>query len=886
MASFPAPPTLVPREGQLARETELLSQALSRVLAEQRGPGFAARVAWLHEAAAELRAGDERAGAALAEQLKALADDEVEPIIRACSLQLQLGNIAEERERIRRRRQYDASGELQRESLAETAQLLAEHGIAAADAVRGLHVALVLTAHPTEATRRSVLDHQADLLELLDRLDDPRAGLTRRRALLEEIHEILTIRWQTDDVRRARPRVEDEVRRNLFFFESVLFDAVPATLAELERAFGVRVERPILEFGSWAGSDMDGHPEVGAETLARTLRLHRDSALALLAERVRALARRYSHDDRRIPVSPALEASLERDEHELPTAPVLRRTHRQWEPLRTKLGFVEHRLANTIRPSGREPGYATPAELRADLALVRESLGSEHVAHGAIRRLLWQVDVFGFHLAGLDVRQSATVVRGAAGALLPGFAAAESEEQRLALLEEAIASGRRGLDLHPDGPEGELLRVFDTLRLADEGYGPEAVPAMVISMVERPSDVLAALWLARRAGIGVARSGPRLRLVPLFETLADLRAAPATMATLYACAPYRDALRRHGDRQTVMLGYSDSGKDSGFVASQWSLHVAQEHLAWQAGEHGLALELFHGRGGSTSRGGGRAYQAILAQPRGTVNGRIRITEQGETVSARYGHPELAIRSLEQTTSAVLLASHRPAPEVPDRWRVTMDALAERSRALYRGLVYDDPDFLRFFEQVTPISELGRLNIGSRPPARGGAGGIEALRAIPWVFAWTQNRVLLPSWYGAGSALAEAPLDALREMEREWPFFASLVSTLEMALFKTDLGVAARYLGLVDAPLRERFWPAIAGEYDRLRARLLEITGEPDLLAGTPALLARLSHRNPWVDPLNHLQVELLERVRGGAVHDREALLATISGIAAGLRNTG
>jgi phosphoenolpyruvate carboxylase len=886
MASFPALPALAPRDGQLAHETELLSAALARVLTEQRGRDFAERVAWLHAAAAELRAGDPRAGEALAEQLRGLADDEVEPIIRACSLQLQLGNIAEERERIRRRREYDAPGELQRESLAETARLLAGHGVPAADAIRGLRVALVLTAHPTEATRRSVLDHQADLLELLDGLDDPRAGVTRRRALLEEIHEILTIWWQTDDVRRARPRVEDEVRRNLFFFESVLFDAVPETFAELERAFGVRVERPVLDFGSWAGSDMDGHPEVGAETLARTLRLHRAAAVRLLAERVGALARRYSHADRRVPLSPALEESLERDERELPSAPVLRRTHRRWEPLRTKLGFVEHRLMNTIGPQGREPGYATPAELRADLALVRDSLGSEHVAQGQIRRLLWQVDVFGFHLAGLDVRQSATVVRSAAGALLPGFAAARSEEQRLALLEEAIASGRNGLDLHPEGPAGELLRVFETLRLADEGYGPEAVPAMVISMVERPSDVLAAQWLARRAGIGTARSGPRLRLVPLFETLADLRAAPATMATLYACAPYRDSLRRHGDRQTVMLGYSDSGKDSGFVASQWALHVAQEQLAWQAGEHGLALELFHGRGGSTSRGGGRAYQAILAQPRGTVNGRIRITEQGETVSARYGHPELAVRSLEQTTSAVLLASHRPAPEVPHRWREAMDALAARSRAVFRALVYDDPEFGRFFEQVTPIAELGRLNIGSRPAARGGGQGVESLRAIPWVFAWTQNRVLLPSWYGAGSALAEAPLEVLLEMQRDWPFFASLVSTLEMALFKTDLGVAARYLGLVDAPLRDRFWPAIAEEYDRLRPRLLEVTGEPELLHATPALRERLSHRNPWVDPLNHLQVELLARVRGGAEHDREALLATISGIAAGLRNTG
>ena len=871
----------------VARETDLLSRALEAVLTEQHGREFAERVTWIHRTAGELRGGDEQAREALMGFLQGLGDEEVEPYIRACSLQLQLANIAEERERIRRRREYDASGDQQRESLAETAELLSRAGVNAAEALRALHLELVLTAHPTEATRRSVLDHQADLMALLDRLDDPRCGRARRRAVLEEVREILTIWWQTDEVRRARPRVDDEVRRNLFVFESTLFDAVPEVLGEVERAFGVNVEAPVIAFGSWAGSDMDGHPEVGAETLARTLRLHRRTAVRLLRDRVRSLARRYSHADRHVVVIPALEASLERDERELPSAPVLRRTHRLWEPLRAKLGFVEHRLENTLRPQGREPGYANPDELRRDLALVRECLGSEHVAGGAIRRLMWQIDVFGFQLASLDVRQSAAVVRETAGALLPGFAGAPDEDARIALLEEAISSGREGLFRPPDGPAGELVRVLDTIALARDAYGRGAVPTMVISMVERASDVLAALWLARRAGLETGKGAPQLRFVPLFETLADLEGAPATMETLYSCAPYRDALRWHGDRQCVMLGYSDSGKDSGFVASQWALHRAQERLAWQAGEHDLALELFHGRGGSTSRGGGRTYQAIRAQPFGTVHGRLRLTEQGETISARYGHPELAVRSLEQTASAVLLASNGVGTEVSEEWRGALDEVAARSREVYRALIYEDEDFLRFFEQVTPISELGRLNIGSRPPARAGtAAGVEALRAIPWVFAWTQNRVLLPSWYGAGTALAEADLEALREMNEEWPFFASIVSTLEMALFKTDLGVAAGYLRLVDPPLRDRLWGQITDELTRLRARLLEITGEPRLLASTPALLERLSHRNPWVDPLNHLQVELLSRVRAGAEHDREALLATISGIAAGLRNTG
>jgi len=882
----------VPAAGTpLIRETDLLSRLLRRVLVEQHGEPFAADVDWLHAAAAQLRGGDDDAGAALIDRLEALPTTEVESYIRACSLQLQLANLAEERERIRRRRGYDAPGLLQRESLAETAERLADRGVSGADAVRALHIELVLTAHPTEATRRSILDHQWDLSELLDRLDDPRTGSSRRRPLLDEAQAILTVWWQTDDVRRARPRVEDEVRRGLFFFER-LFDAVPETFAELERTLRTPVERPVIAFGSWAGSDMDGHPEVGADTLARTLDLHRRTAVRLLRDRVRALARRYSHGDRRIPVSPALASSLERDAAELPSAAVLGRTHRVWEPLRSKLGFVEHRLDNLLRPRTQEPGYGSPGELRADLVLVRECLGSEHVAQGAIRRLLWQVDAFGFHLASLDVRQSSSVLREAVAALLPGYADAGSETQRTRLLGEAIEAGRRGLELAPGGSAGELLRVLDTVALAHRGHGREAVPTLVISMVERPSDVLSALWLARRAGLGrgaraSGHSGPGLRLVPLFETLADLQGAPATMATLYDCAPYRDDLRAHGDRQTVMLGYSDSGKDTGFVSSQWALYVAQERLSAQADEHGVALELFHGRGGSTSRGGGRAHQAILAQPRRSLRGRIRITEQGETVSARYGHPELALRSLEQTTSAVLLASGAPGREVPPAWRDRMNRLAARSRERYRALVYEDEDFARFFMQATPIAELGDLNIGSRPPSRGGgAGGVESLRAIPWVFAWTQNRLLLPSWYGAGTALSEAPLGELRSMRDGWPFFASLISTLEMALFKADPDVTARYLPLVDEPVRERLWPLVVQEYERLVARMPEITGEGRLLGSTPALLERLSHRNPWVDPLNHLQVELLGRVRAGDERGRDALLATISGIAAGLRNTG
>ncbi len=861
----------------LARDSALLSAVLHDVLVEQCGARFADTVRRMHETAAALRDGDPDADAALTGLVRGLPADDIEPCIRACALQLQLANIAEERERVRRRRHYDATGARQRESLMEAAELLREEGLDLGAALRSLHVELVLTAHPTEATRRSVLDHQLHLARLLDQLDDPRIGRSRRRTLESELREAVTIWWQTDEVRRSRPMVEDEVRRNLFFFEATLHEAVPEVLDELERRFEAPVRGRELSFGSWAGSDMDGHPEVGAETLARTLTLHRQSAVRLLRQKVDRLAQQFSHSSRRAPVSPALEASIEKDAAELPSARVLRRVNRDFEPLRTKLGFITHRLGNMLDPLTREPGYADPQELRDDLWLVMECVGSAHVAHGSLRRLMWQIDVFGFHVASLDVRQSAAVVQEVVAALLPGYAGAD-EDTRVALLEQAIAERRRGLQSRPGGAAGELLRVLETVVLAREWYGRRAVPVMVLSMAREASDVLAALWLATRAGA-------QLRLAPLFETLADLRQAPDTMARLYDTPVYRDSLRAHGDRQLIMLGYSDSGKDSGFVSSQWALFVAQERLAAQAAGAGLELELFHGRGGSPSRGGGRTHRAILAAPRGSLKGRIRITEQGETVSARYGDPELAVRSLEQTLSAVLLASAREQPPVPGAWRAEMERMSERSRERYRGLVYDDPDFVRFFEQATPLAELTALNIGSRPSKRK-EGGIEALRAIPWVFAWTQNRLLLPSWYGAGAALSEGPLELQREMWTDWPFFGSLLSTLAMALYKTDLGVAERYLGLVEPELRERFWPGIAHEHDLVVGRLLEITGAQSLLDESPALQRRLSIRNPWIDPLSHLQVELLARERAGQEDAREPLLATITGIAAGMRNTG
>jgi phosphoenolpyruvate carboxylase len=803
-------------------------------------------VFWLRDTAARVRGGEVAAAATLARFVHSQPDSTLEPFVRACSIQLQLANIAEELERLRRRRHYDSDASApQRESLAAAAGVAVQHPPAeVAEALHRLDVRLTMTAHPTEAARRSVFNHQQSVWRAMERLDDPRLGRTQRRELEGELREVLTVWWQTDAVRRIRPVVEDEVRRILFFFEAVLFDAAPRLEAEISRSF----ERswpptvPAVRFGSWAGGDMDGNPEVTPHSVVRTLRLHRATVLRLLRARVDRLAERFSQSEERLFVSPALDASLESDGEEMPDVPS-RRPGNQQEPFRRKLSFVSARLDGALR--GLPYGYRDPRQLEQDLELLRESASSRQVADGALARLLCQVRTFGFHLAALDVRLSAHDLR-SSSAPPDAFA--------------AIATGLRE-------------------------YGPEALGSVIISMVERPSDVLAALELMRRAGIGLGEL-PTLPLVPLFETVEDLDRAQTTMAALYEQPMYAAQLAACLNRQEIMLGYSDSAKDGGFLASQWELYSAQERLLSDADARGIELRFFHGRGGSTSRGGARTHRAILAQPSGSIRGRIRITEQGEVISQRYSHPELALRSLEQTLSAVLLATLARHREVPHRYRAEAQRFADRSRVMYRALIYEDERFAALLDLASPLDALTNLNIGSRPASRSGTWAVGELRAIPWVFAWMQNRLLLPAWYGAGTALEEGDRELQREMIDRWPFFAMLCSTLEMSLFKSDLGVAERYLELLgDDPARE-LWEPIRAEHDRVVRTVLEISGTDALLQSAPALMARLSHRNPWTDPLSYMQIDLLRRARAGDGNAERPLLLTINGIAAGMRNTG
>jgi phosphoenolpyruvate carboxylase len=878
----------------LDRDTVLLERLLGDVLVEQEGPAFRDRVFWLRDRAATLRANpDAPDGDELVAAVRRLSSSDLGPVVRACTMQLQLSNIAEEVERLRRRRAYDDDDQgPQRESLAAAAAATA--GLpsgARAQALADLDVGLVMTAHPTEATRRSIFDHQQQVWGLMESLDDPRVGPTRRRKLEDDLRETLTVWWQTDDVRARRPRPDDEVRRTLLHVESVLYDAIPDLLNELERTLGVtldhaatadgrdgRVGRSPIQFGSWAGGDMDGNPNVGPDTIAATLQRHRRTALRLLGERIDALAVFFSQADDRVFVTQELRDSIERDERALPRVTFPGASAN--EPFRRKLTFIAARLDRASQ--GGEGGYGTVDELIADLELLRGSCSSSRVAHGRIARVLHQARTFGFILAALDVRQSAGPLQHATAHLIPGYADADERGRQELLI--AALDGSPVYAPEPDDEEAlTTIAGIAAVGRAVAEHGADSIGRLIIAMARQPSDVLCTQFLLRHTAD--TPNAPPVPIVPLFETVDDLEGAEGTMGDLYATAPYAQHLERCGGAQEIMLGYSDSAKDGGFIASQWGLYGAQERLVAQADEQGISVRFFHGRGGSTSRGGGPHHRAILSQPPGSVRGRIAITEQGETLSQRYPHPELAVRSLEQTVSAVVLATLTPPAGPPDPYRRALDELTRISRDTYRALVFEDERFPRLLHQASPLAELSSMNIGSRPAKRGGTTGVDGLRAIPWVFAWMQNRLLLPAWYGTGTALEQGDRDLQREMVEKWPFFRTIVSMLEMSLFKSDLGVAERYLELVDEDVRA-LWEPIRAEHERVQSVVLEIRGTPELLDRTPALQRRLAHRNPWIDPLSHIQVALLHRSRDGDENAQGPLLSTIGGIAAGMRNTG
>ena len=750
-------------------------------------------------------------------------------VLRAFGLYFQLANLAEQHHRLRRRREDAHAGVTSRESLADAFERLEAVPVdELAARASGTSVRLVLTAHPTETTRRSVLLAHIRIEADLTVLDDARVSPAERREAEERIAEEVTLLWQTDEVRHDRLRVSDEIRHALWFFEHSLMSAATDVL----RTWRERLPNgpTPLWFGSWVGGDMDGNPAAGPASIDEALARGRELALTRYRAEVRALAVEIGAARSLVPVSEELNSSLRGDASELPAYAAEIGARNDLEPYRRKLSFMWWRLGND--------GYAGADELLDDLRMIQRSLdanGGGRIAGGRVARLVTMVEIFGFHVSKLDIRLHAREL--------------ETERAREAVTAAEAARARHG------------ARALDTLILSGTSSADDALRALALT-----TDPLA--------------------IVPLFETVDDLDRGAAILAELLAHPLYAARVRDRGGRVEVMVGYSDSGKDSGYLAAQWAIYRAQEALAEVAARHDVELTIFHGRGGSAGRGGGPTHAAIVSQPAGHPPGRVKLTEQGETVSFKYGLEGLARQNLEAALAGTLLATFpeqlTAAPSAADR--AVLDRLAAVSRSAYRAFVWENDAFAEFFRSFTPVDELGLLEIASRPARRpDDADYLASLRAIPWVFAWTQNRVLLPAWFGCGAAFAEAGDETLRDLYERLPFFRTAVDNLEMTLAKSSLSIARGYLRLVADPAP---FAVIEKEHARAVAGVLAATGRSSLLERQPMLRRSIDLRNPYVDPMNAVQVDLLRRHRAGDETAQLPLLRSIAGIAAALRNTG
>lgn len=912
----------------------LLGEILGQVIREQESPAALEQEERIRALAKKRREGNPDAEKELTAEISSLDPPSAHAVAAAFSLYFDLVNAAEEIHRvgILRKREIEKHPRPVHDSIGEAVALLKEQGVSSpqmADLLNNLDIELVLTAHPTEARRRTILSKLNRISEILKNLRKPDLLPREYERLHRALHDEVTVFWLTERSRTVRPTATDEVRTSLFFIDQVLWQTLPRIYDDLNKALqeyypGLGVEKPWLRMASWVGGDRDGNPNVTTEVTAETLRLHRGLAVEKHRQALQDLARKLSISSRLAPPHSRLRQWLE-ERRPFPAHIAYLERRYIYEPYRLVLALLASDLAEASQQD-MTFHLLSDAPHRSRLRLedfveplkaIRESLPPA-LQESDLDTLLRQLQVFGLQSARLDIREDARRIHSALGEVLRGLAIAQQNPdylqtdaaQRVELLVNLLAQPNPDLAPHPGitPHTAETWSLFKFLARARQMYQGDLFGPLILSMTHSAADVLAALLILRwSAGIssdGKESASPGVeQIAPLFETIADLQSAPQILSDLFQLKPYRDFLRQSGDHQIVMIGYSDSNKDGGYLAANWALYQAQERIAAVCRENGVKLTLFHGRGGTVARGGGPANRAIRAQPPGTLSGRFRLTEQGEVVAERYANPEIAHRHLEQIASAVLLASGQPAHTnaLPQSWREAMTVMADCAEAAYRSLVYEFPGFLAFWQTVTPLEEIMRLQIGSRPAARMTSGGGEKLtigkiRAIPWVFSWMQSRFNLPGWYGLGTGLSctEIPLNLLQQMYQNWGFFRSVLDNAEMSLLKADMQIAHLYCGLAsDRAQADQIYRQIFQEHRLTCEALLRINGHNELLEDSPVIQRSVKLRNPYVDPLNYIQVEMLRRLRElpdqespEAESIRETIILTINGIAAGLRNTG
>jgi phosphoenolpyruvate carboxylase len=899
----------------ISKTIHMLGDLLGEVISDLESPAVFEIEEQIRAEAKARRSGDHTAAQRLQKRISALSTDEARAVAAAFATYFDLVNLAEDNQRVQQLRQRldEKYPEPVDQSIGQAVAMLKARGVTQeqmSTLLENLSIELVLTAHPTEARRRTVLSKIERIAQLLQEIGNKNISVREQDRLQNSMRSEISALWLTERARASKLAVTDEVKTGLYYVDAFFWKAIPAIYDDLEKALQLHypeLQAPPtwLKLASWIGGDRDGNPNVTTDVTAETLRLHRGLTVENHRRKLQELARRLSISSRLVPPPPELLNWIEK-RRPFPAHVSYIEERYVNEPYRLVLSLLAADLASASREDmkahlmSREPYIALLSldKILEPIKIIANAL-PKTLSQEDLKTTVQQLEIFGFHAAQLDIREDSSRFNSALSETLRALRIESDfenlpDQERTLLLTRLLDQSPMELAQHPGvtAATSEVWALFQLINRICEVYGQEPIGAIVISMTHSTADVLTVLLLARWAGCKYVPP-----IAPLFESVEDLKGAQQILEALFTCEPYREHLKSHHNEQMVMIGYSDSNKDGGYLMANWALYKAQEEIMRVTQDHNIKLTIFHGRGGTIARGGGPASRAIRAQPAGSINDRFRLTEQGEIIASRYANPILAQRHLEQIASAVLLASAPSVDQaqVSQKWREAMEEMSIAAHKAYRNLIYETPGFIEFWQSATPFEEIKQLQIGSRPASRASTSAVDKIRAIPWVFSWMQSRFNLPGWYGLGTGLDSFPDQSLlREMYKDWPFFKSLLDNTEMSLIKADMDIAALYVELVpDRTLANTVFGRICEEYERTRKAVLSTSGHATLMEMEPVTQSAVQFRNPYVDPLNYIQVEALRRLRSlkspsGTEMEtlRDVVALTINGIAAGLKNTG